>query len=210
MAWLVALLAAALRVEYGPLTAVAATVAMVGTAMLGVALAGRARTLLGALLVGRGARRRRAAGARLAAVRGRVERVRRPLVLEFAGGGRDRAEDRSHCRDELATLGRFAEPSLAILLALSDGPKHGYAIMADARALTGEPLGPGTLYATLVAARGPRPDRGAARRGPPAAVPADRRRRRRPARAPGGHRRASPARASPASPARRAVPPPTS
>ena len=51
--------------------------------------------------------------------------------------------------DELATLGRFAEPSLAILLALSGGPKHGYAIMAEARELTGEPLGPGTLYATL-------------------------------------------------------------
>ena len=51
--------------------------------------------------------------------------------------------------DELAGFGRFAEPSLAILLALSDGPKHGYAIMADARAITGEPLGPGTLYATL-------------------------------------------------------------
>jgi DNA-binding PadR family transcriptional regulator len=51
--------------------------------------------------------------------------------------------------DELAGLGRFAEPSLAILLALSDGPKHGYAIMADARAVTGERLGPGTLYATL-------------------------------------------------------------
>jgi len=52
-------------------------------------------------------------------------------------------------RNELASLGRFAEPSLAILLALSGGPKHGYAIMADARALTGEHLGPGTLYATL-------------------------------------------------------------
>lgn len=51
--------------------------------------------------------------------------------------------------EELAGLGRFAEPSLAILLALSDGPKHGYAIMVEARALTGEPLGPGTLYATL-------------------------------------------------------------
>jgi DNA-binding PadR family transcriptional regulator len=51
--------------------------------------------------------------------------------------------------DALATLGRFAEPSLAILLALSSGPKHGYAIMAEARALTGEALGPGTLYATL-------------------------------------------------------------
>lgn len=52
-------------------------------------------------------------------------------------------------RDELAGLGRFAEPSLAILLALSEGPMHGYAIMAAARELTGEALGPGTLYATL-------------------------------------------------------------
>lgn len=51
--------------------------------------------------------------------------------------------------DALAALGRFAEPSLAILLALSEGPKHGYAIMAATRDLTGEPLGPGTLYATL-------------------------------------------------------------
>jgi DNA-binding PadR family transcriptional regulator len=50
---------------------------------------------------------------------------------------------------DLAGLGRFAEPSLVILLALGDGPKHGYAIMAEARKLTGEPLGPGTLYATL-------------------------------------------------------------
>jgi len=51
--------------------------------------------------------------------------------------------------DDLAGLGRFAEPSLAILLALSDGPRHGYAIMAAARELTGDDLGPGTLYATL-------------------------------------------------------------
>jgi DNA-binding PadR family transcriptional regulator len=51
--------------------------------------------------------------------------------------------------DELAGLGRFAEPSLYILLTLSDGPKHGYAIMTEALELTGEPLGPGTLYATL-------------------------------------------------------------
>ena len=51
--------------------------------------------------------------------------------------------------DELAGLGRFAKPSLAILLVLADGPTHGYAIMAAARELTGEPLGPGTLYSTL-------------------------------------------------------------
>src|SRR5262245_1537690 len=52
-------------------------------------------------------------------------------------------------RDELAGLGRFAEPSLVVLLALSDGPKHGYAIMTEARSVTREPLGPGTPYATL-------------------------------------------------------------
>jgi hypothetical protein len=52
LAWLVALLAAAMRVDYGPLTAIAATVAMAGTAALGIALAGRARLPLGVLLSG--------------------------------------------------------------------------------------------------------------------------------------------------------------
>ena len=49
----------------------------------------------------------------------------------------------------LADLGRFGEPSLYILVSLSDGPKHGYAIMTDVEAMTGEPLGPGTLYGAL-------------------------------------------------------------
>lgn len=51
--------------------------------------------------------------------------------------------------DGLGRLGRFAEPSLCVLLALSEGPKHGYAIMHDARTTSGVALGPGTLYATL-------------------------------------------------------------
>ena len=46
-------------------------------------------------------------------------------------------------------LGRFAEPALLILVSLSDGPKHGYAIMTDVEQATGRPLGPGTLYAAL-------------------------------------------------------------
>lgn len=46
-------------------------------------------------------------------------------------------------------LGRFAEPALLILVSLSDGPKHGYAIMTDVEAGTGRPIGPGTLYAAL-------------------------------------------------------------
>jgi hypothetical protein len=49
-AWLVALLAAVAHVEYGSLTAAAATVAMAGTAALGVALVGRSRVVLGLLL----------------------------------------------------------------------------------------------------------------------------------------------------------------
>lgn len=50
---------------------------------------------------------------------------------------------------ELAALGRFSEPGLLILVSLSDGPKHGYAIMDDIEALRGVRLGPGTLYGAL-------------------------------------------------------------
>jgi len=46
-------------------------------------------------------------------------------------------------------LGRFAEPALLILVSLSDGHKHGYAIMTDIEATTDRPMGPGTLYAAL-------------------------------------------------------------
>jgi DNA-binding PadR family transcriptional regulator len=46
-------------------------------------------------------------------------------------------------------LGRFAEPAMLILVSLTEGPKHGYAIMTDVEAGTGRPMGPGTLYAAL-------------------------------------------------------------
>lgn len=46
-------------------------------------------------------------------------------------------------------FGRFAEPTLLILVSLSDGPKHGYAMMQDIEQGTGRPMGPGTLYAAL-------------------------------------------------------------
>ena len=39
--------------------------------------------------------------------------------------------------------GRFAEPSLYILVSLSDGPKHGYLIMQDVEAMSAGPSGPG-------------------------------------------------------------------
>ena len=51
--------------------------------------------------------------------------------------------------DEMLDLGRFAEPSMYILVSLSDGPKHGYAIMTDVEEITGSPMGPGTLYGAL-------------------------------------------------------------
>jgi DNA-binding PadR family transcriptional regulator len=51
---------------------------------------------------------------------------------------------------KLPEFGRFAEPSLLILTSLSDGPKHGYAIMQDVERGTGRPMGAGTLYAALV------------------------------------------------------------
>ena len=50
---------------------------------------------------------------------------------------------------DLNELGRFAEPSLFILASLGDGPKHGYSIMQDVEAISGRPLGAGTLYAAL-------------------------------------------------------------
>jgi DNA-binding PadR family transcriptional regulator len=49
----------------------------------------------------------------------------------------------------LGELGRFAEPSLYILVSLSGGPKHGYAIMTDVEEMSGRPIGPGTLYGAL-------------------------------------------------------------
>ena len=49
----------------------------------------------------------------------------------------------------LADLGRHAEPSLLILVSLSEGPKHGYAIMEDGESIGGRRIGAGTLYAAL-------------------------------------------------------------
>jgi len=46
-------------------------------------------------------------------------------------------------------LGRFAEPWLLVLTSLSDGPKHGYAIMVDVAEFSGVRMEPGTLYAAL-------------------------------------------------------------
>jgi DNA-binding PadR family transcriptional regulator len=51
--------------------------------------------------------------------------------------------------DLLADLGRFSEPALYILISLADGPKHGYAMTQDIEAVSGQKLGPGTLYGAI-------------------------------------------------------------
>jgi DNA-binding PadR family transcriptional regulator len=50
---------------------------------------------------------------------------------------------------EIPGFGSFAEPALYILVSLSEGSKHGYAIMVDLESATGRPMRAGTLYAVL-------------------------------------------------------------
>ena len=52
-------------------------------------------------------------------------------------------------RKELPDLGRFSDPSLLILSSLSNGPKHGYAMMEDILQFSGTQLEPGTLYGAI-------------------------------------------------------------
>ena len=51
--------------------------------------------------------------------------------------------------DSLTGLGRFSEPGLYILISLADGPKHGYAMTQDIETVSGQKLGPGTLYGAI-------------------------------------------------------------
>jgi DNA-binding PadR family transcriptional regulator len=51
--------------------------------------------------------------------------------------------------DGLADLGRFSEPALLVLISLADGAKHGYAMTRDIAAVSGQRLGPGTLYGAI-------------------------------------------------------------
>src|SRR5580765_4280524 len=51
--------------------------------------------------------------------------------------------------DDLQDLGRFSEPALLIMISLADGPKHGYAMTQDIHVVSGQKLGPGTLYGAI-------------------------------------------------------------
>ena len=52
-------------------------------------------------------------------------------------------------RDLLDGLGRFSEPALYVMISLADGPKHGYAMTQDIESVSGQILGPGTLYGAI-------------------------------------------------------------
>ena len=43
----------------------------------------------------------------------------------------------------------MSDPSLLVLASLSDGDKHGYAMMEDIERFAGVRLGPGTLYGAI-------------------------------------------------------------
>jgi DNA-binding PadR family transcriptional regulator len=49
----------------------------------------------------------------------------------------------------LQDLGRFSEPALLVLISLAEGPKHGYAMAQDIERISGQTLGPGTLYGAI-------------------------------------------------------------
>ena len=53
-------------------------------------------------------------------------------------------------RTDFADLGRFTDVSLLILLSLSNGQKHGYAMLEDIERFSGTTLEPGTLYGALM------------------------------------------------------------
>lgn len=52
-------------------------------------------------------------------------------------------------RESLRDLGRFSEPAFLVLVSLADGPKHGYAMAQDIERISGQKLGPGTLYGAI-------------------------------------------------------------
>jgi DNA-binding PadR family transcriptional regulator len=46
-------------------------------------------------------------------------------------------------------LGRTQDATLLVLTSLTDGPKHGYALIKDIEEMSGVSFGPGTLYGVL-------------------------------------------------------------
>ena len=43
----------------------------------------------------------------------------------------------------------FSDPPLLVLASLADGPRHGYAMIEEIERMSGQSLGPGTLYGAI-------------------------------------------------------------
>jgi DNA-binding MarR family transcriptional regulator len=63
--------------------------------------------------------------------------------------GTQKARRTAPLESPIGGLGHFTEQALLVLASLAAGPKHGYAIARDVRALTGIAIGPGTLYVVI-------------------------------------------------------------
>ena len=48
-----------------------------------------------------------------------------------------------------AKADQFSDPPLLVLASLADGPKHGYAMIEEIERMSGQRLGPGTLYGAI-------------------------------------------------------------
>lgn len=44
---------------------------------------------------------------------------------------------------------QFSDPPLLVLASLADGPRHGYAMIEEIERMSGQRLGPGTLYGAI-------------------------------------------------------------
>ena len=83
---------------------------------------------------------RQAALCSWAAARGTGNPVRSGLPTQILRHTMQRMARQGRDQDGLA---RFGEPGVLVLLSLSDGPKHGYAMVQDVLDTTGVRLGPG-------------------------------------------------------------------
>jgi DNA-binding PadR family transcriptional regulator len=52
-------------------------------------------------------------------------------------------------KDKESPPGHYSDPPMLVLASLSDGPKHGHAMIEDIVRLCGTRLGPGTLYGAI-------------------------------------------------------------
>jgi len=71
------------------------------------------------------------------------------VILELCDNYVMRSTLRVVDKDKESPLGHYSDPPMLVLASLSDGPKHGHAMIEDITRLCGTRLGPGTLYGAI-------------------------------------------------------------